>query len=139
MGHHAANIDNWADNVFTYLKRFHLATNWEGTALSLDAVIRTLRKIDEAHFQRLSETLNVEQVFFAGAKGQQVAIYRPKTTLQPLTTEELVSLCHALLALVTPETYDRAGMGRQMTLKAIRHRNNLILQLTARLQQLHGE
>eukprot|EP00971_Amphidinium_carterae_P241780 4800779-Amphidinium_carterae.1 len=35
--HHAANIDNWADNVFTYLKRCQLATNLEGNALSLDA------------------------------------------------------------------------------------------------------
>eukprot|EP00971_Amphidinium_carterae_P044390 873025-Amphidinium_carterae.1 len=57
-GHHAANIDNWADNVFTYLKRCQLATNLGGTALSLDAVIRTLREIDEAYFQRLSEALN---------------------------------------------------------------------------------
>eukprot|EP00971_Amphidinium_carterae_P002236 44288-Amphidinium_carterae.1 len=65
-GHHAANIDNWADNVFTYLKRCQLATNLGGTALSLDAVIKTLREIDEAHFQRLSETLNVEQIFFQG-------------------------------------------------------------------------
>eukprot|EP00971_Amphidinium_carterae_P032954 648508-Amphidinium_carterae.1 len=97
-----------------------------GQALSLDAVIRTMREIDEAHFQRLSETLNVEQIFFAEfdnhpqwggvyrlecsnaylscrAKGQQVAIHRPETTPQPLTTGELVSLCHALLALVTPK------------------------------------
>eukprot|EP00971_Amphidinium_carterae_P070476 1394064-Amphidinium_carterae.1 len=28
-GHHAANIDKWADNVFTYLKRCQLATNLE--------------------------------------------------------------------------------------------------------------
>eukprot|EP00971_Amphidinium_carterae_P251565 4993927-Amphidinium_carterae.1 len=57
-GHHRPDIDNWADNVFTYLKRCQLATRIGGQALSLDAVIRTLREIDEAHFQRLSETLN---------------------------------------------------------------------------------
>eukprot|EP00971_Amphidinium_carterae_P255064 5063498-Amphidinium_carterae.1 len=159
-GHHAPNIDSWADNVFTYFKRCQLATNLGGAALSLDAVIRTLRQIDEAHFQRLSESLNVEQVIFAGfenhpkwggvyrlecanaylscrAKGQTVAIHRPEQRPQPLTTGELVSLCHALLALVTPESYDRTGkLGREMTLEAIQHRNRLIPHLTAALQQL---
>eukprot|EP00971_Amphidinium_carterae_P287061 5698491-Amphidinium_carterae.1 len=60
------------------------------------------------------------------AKGQQVAIYRPKTTLQPLTKEEMVSLCHALLALVTPKTYKRTGnLGRQEPLLKYPHRIRL--------------
>eukprot|EP00971_Amphidinium_carterae_P241330 4791892-Amphidinium_carterae.1 len=45
-----------------------------------------------------------------------------------------VSLCHALLALVTPESYDRSNkLGRAMTLEAIEHRNNLVPRLTAEL------
>eukprot|EP00971_Amphidinium_carterae_P110912 2196910-Amphidinium_carterae.1 len=66
MGHHAPNIDSWADNVFTYLKRCQLATKLENAEISLDTVIRTLRQLDDAHFQRLSESLNIEHVTFAG-------------------------------------------------------------------------
>eukprot|EP00971_Amphidinium_carterae_P069110 1367839-Amphidinium_carterae.1 len=69
--------------------------------------------------------------------GQSVASHQPQVTPTPLTTGELVSLCHALLALVTPESYDRSTkMGRAMTLEAIEHRNNLVPRLTAALNRL---
>eukprot|EP00971_Amphidinium_carterae_P306626 6093413-Amphidinium_carterae.1 len=59
-GHHMPNIDSWADNVFTYLKRCQLATKLGNANINLDTVIRTLRQLDDAHFQRLSESLNIE-------------------------------------------------------------------------------
>eukprot|EP00971_Amphidinium_carterae_P169329 3355012-Amphidinium_carterae.1 len=135
------NIDSWADNVFTCMKRCALVTKIGDADVTLENVIRTLRQLDNAHFQRLSESLNIENVQFAGFQGTkwegvcslecQSAFLSCRAIGQscasPLATGELVSLCHALLALVDPETNDRSSkMGRTMTLEAIQHRNNLV-------------
>eukprot|EP00971_Amphidinium_carterae_P331521 6465142-Amphidinium_carterae.1 len=88
-GHHRADIDVWANNVFTYLKRCQLATNLEGTALSLDAVIRTLRFDNHLQWGGVYKLECSNAYLSCRSKEQQVAIHRPKTTPQPLTTGEL--------------------------------------------------
>eukprot|EP00971_Amphidinium_carterae_P185319 3679696-Amphidinium_carterae.1 len=158
-GMHQLNIDTWADNVFTYMKRCALVTKLGDTEVTLENVIRTLRQLDNAHFQRLSESLNIENVQLRGfqgtkwdgvyslecqnaflscrAIGQSCAVHQPQTIPSPLETGELVSLRHAFLALVDPETYDRSSnMGRQMTQQAIAHRNTLVPQLRVALNKL---
>eukprot|EP00971_Amphidinium_carterae_P324862 6454843-Amphidinium_carterae.1 len=151
-GTHMSNIDSWADNVFTYLKRCALATKIGDAEVSLDTVIRTShaqaigrRPLPEAFagFQGHPKwdgvySLECQNAFLSCRSiGQTVAVHQPQATPSPLMTGELVSLCHALLALVDPETYDRSSkMGRTMTTEAIQHRNNLVPKLTAALKKL---
>eukprot|EP00971_Amphidinium_carterae_P309699 6154615-Amphidinium_carterae.2 len=92
--------------------------------VTLENVVQALNKLDRAHFKRLTETLNVENVKFTRlhekyegvyrlhceqaylsvrALGQMVPVHVPLRPPEPLTLGELVSLAHVLLAMVEPE------------------------------------
>eukprot|EP00971_Amphidinium_carterae_P238748 4739405-Amphidinium_carterae.1 len=61
---HQCQEGNFCKNAFTYLKRVNLCTHLAGQAVTFETVVKALNKLDNAHFKRLSETLNVEYVQF---------------------------------------------------------------------------
>eukprot|EP00971_Amphidinium_carterae_P204986 4068432-Amphidinium_carterae.1 len=53
------------------MKRCALVTKLGDTEVSLENIIRSLMQLDNAHFQRLSEALNIENVQFRGWQGSK--------------------------------------------------------------------
>eukprot|EP00971_Amphidinium_carterae_P205142 4071248-Amphidinium_carterae.1 len=60
--HSGYEMGNFCENAFTSLKRVSLCTHLEGVPVTVENVVKALNRIDRAHFKRLTETLNVENV-----------------------------------------------------------------------------
>eukprot|EP00971_Amphidinium_carterae_P349388 6490993-Amphidinium_carterae.4 len=125
-GDHGYSEDGkFCEAAFTYLKRVSLCMTLEGHPVTIENVVKALHTLDKAHFKRLTETLNVENVRFTGlndkysdvyridcerahlsvrAVGQMVPVHVPLRPPEPLTIGELLSLVHVLLAMVEPES-----------------------------------
>eukprot|EP00971_Amphidinium_carterae_P275526 5467157-Amphidinium_carterae.1 len=70
-----SEMAKFCENAFTYLKRVTLCTHLEGKPVTLENVMKALNRIDRAHFKRLTETLNVENVKFTRLHEKYEGVY----------------------------------------------------------------
>eukprot|EP00971_Amphidinium_carterae_P207461 4116249-Amphidinium_carterae.1 len=73
--HGYSEMEKFCEAAFTYLKRVSLCSTLEGHPVTIENVVKALHTMDRAHFKRLTETLNVENVKFKGLNEKYADVY----------------------------------------------------------------